>query len=336
MTKKTRNFVLASGAILAVGLTTGLVASFMGLPVSVFSRAAGPDELQYVPADAAVVAYADVRQVMNSEFRERFRRIEPDTRERDEFERQTGVNIEEDIHSVVAAVMPRPEGDRARGPEQSILVLARGRFEQGRIERLALDHGGTVEQYNGATLVTTRDEHTDAPEMALGFLAADLIAFGTYDAIKNAVDAGRGAANVASNTDLMRQIGELDGSSAWAVGRFDTLTRSARLPNELQERLPALTWFSVSGHVNGGVRGVFKAEARDEEAAQNMRDVLQGFLALGRLQAGSNPAVRQMIDSLQLSGEGTSITLGFSVPTEVLDALEALAQAHQGAAVPRP
>ena len=58
----------------------GLVASYMGLPVSVFSSAAGPDELQYVPADAAVVAYANVRDVMNSEFRQRFRQMEPDAR----------------------------------------------------------------------------------------------------------------------------------------------------------------------------------------------------------------------------------------------------------------
>ena len=48
MSNKTRYFVAVSAAILAIGLGTGLVASYMGLPVSVFSSAAGPDELQYV------------------------------------------------------------------------------------------------------------------------------------------------------------------------------------------------------------------------------------------------------------------------------------------------
>jgi hypothetical protein len=84
--KKTRYFVAVMGAILAVGLGTGLVASYMGLPVSVFSSAAGPEELQYVPADAAVVAYANVREVMNSQFRQRFKDIEPSQDEKNEFE----------------------------------------------------------------------------------------------------------------------------------------------------------------------------------------------------------------------------------------------------------
>src|SRR5829696_6487861 len=98
--KKTRYFVAVSGAILAIGLGTGLVASYMGLPVSLLSSAAGPDELQYVPQDASVVAYANVRDVMNSEFRQRFRQMEPHSQERDEFQQKTGLDIENDIDSV--------------------------------------------------------------------------------------------------------------------------------------------------------------------------------------------------------------------------------------------
>jgi hypothetical protein len=110
MSKKTRYFVMAAVAFLAVGLTTGLVASYMGLSVPVFSRAAGPDELQYVPSNAALVAFANVREVMNSDFRQRFREIEPDSKERDEFEQKTGINIDTDVDTVIAAVMPRAEG----------------------------------------------------------------------------------------------------------------------------------------------------------------------------------------------------------------------------------
>jgi hypothetical protein len=329
MSKKTRYFVMGTVAFLVVGLTTGLVASFMGLSVPVFSRAAGPDELQYVPANAAVVAYANVREVMNSSFRQRFRQIEPDTRERDEFQQKTGINIEEDIDSVVAAVMPRAEGASNWSPEGSVVVLARGRFQQSQLEALALEHGARVEDYNGKRLLT-HEESGRNHNFAVAFLDADLVGVGSVGAIKAAIDAGAGGANVVSNTELMRQINELDASNAWAVGRFDAIASEARLPSEISAKMPAIQWFSAAGHINGGVSGVVKAETRDEEAANNLRDVLRGFVALAKMQADSRPELKSMVDSLQLAGDGRTVSVAFSVPTEVLDALEMMGkQMHQ-------
>jgi hypothetical protein len=333
MSKKTRYFVMGTVAFLAVGLTTGLVASYMGLSVPVFSRAAGPDELQYVPANAAVVAYANVREVMNSDFRQRFRQFEPDTRERDEFQQKTGINIEEDIDSVVAAVMPRAEGATNWSPEGSVVVVARGRFYQSRLEALALEHGGKVEDYSGKRLLTHSDV-SGGDHMAVAFLDADLVAVGGYQAVKNAIDANTGA-NIVSNTELMRQINDLEGSNAWAVGRFDAIASEARLPSEISAQLPSIQWFSAAGHINGGVSGVFKAETRDEESANNLRDVLRGFVALAKMQAGSRPELKGMVDSLLLAGDGKTVSVGFTVPNEVFDALEMMGKKHLEQVEPR-
>ncbi|MGE3191284.1 MAG: hypothetical protein AB7N90_16495, partial [Vicinamibacterales bacterium] len=265
MTKKTRYFVLASVAVLGVGLTTGLVASYMGLPVQVFSQAAGPDELQYVPADASLVAYANVREVMNSEFRQRFRQLEPESRERDDFQQKTGLDIEHDIDSVVAAVVGGAALDDA---EHGMLVLARGRFQQAQLESLALEHGGRVDEYEGIRLLRTPMERrggTKGDDLAMGFLEADVVALGSYDAVRQAIDTTRSGRNVISNTELMRQVGEVEGNNAWAVGRFDAIAREAKLPSEVQAQIPALTWFTAAGHINGGVSGVLSAEARDDE-----------------------------------------------------------------------
>jgi hypothetical protein len=329
MSKKTRYFVMVSVAVLTVGLGTGLVASYLGLPVSLLSSAAGPDELQYVPQDAAVVAYANVRDVMNSEFRQRFRALEPPSSDRDEFERKTGVNIEKDIDTVVAAFLSNAEGTTSDHPQQGAVVLARGRFEATRLESLALEHGGTSEDYRGKRLLSHLDSGK-ADGMAVGFVEADLVALGSISAVKRAIDAGTEQRNVMSNNELMRLVGELGSSNAWAVGRFDALAREARLPSEVQAQLPMVSWFSAAGHVNGGVNGVFKAEARDEASAQNLRDVLRGFLALARLQAGNRPGMQQMVDSLQLAGEGTTVALSFDIPSEFFDALEAMARQKQG------
>ncbi|MGQ0732614.1 MAG: hypothetical protein ACT4QD_03040 [Acidobacteriota bacterium] len=321
MSNKTRYFVLGAGAVLAIGLTTGVVASLVGMPIA-FSQAAGPDELQYVPPDAAVVAYANVHDMLQSSLRERFRRIEPDTQAKDEFQKLTGVDIEQDIQSVVAAMMPGSDGQGLH-EAQGALIVARGRFEPTRLEALAMEHGATVEDYQGKRIIV-HAEH-DGSGVALGFLEADVIAFGGYPAVKRAIDAGSGTVgNIVSNTELMQQIDAVDGSSAWAVGRFDVLARSGRLPSELQAQMPAITWFSAAAHVNGGLNGVFKAEARDEQAAQNVRDLLRGFLALAKIQGEARPEFKVLVDSLQLTGEGRDVALSFTLPAELLDALEAL------------
>lgn len=336
MTKRTRYFVMGAGAILVAGLTTGLVASMVGLP-AVLSRAAGPDELQFVPPDAVLVGYANVREVMSSEFHQRFRRMAPQSPERNEFQEKTGLDIEQDIASVVVAMLPEPGAapsgaDRDRDDSKA-LVLARGRFNAPRLERLALDHGGTVEDYRGKRLLTRIDNHDF---MTMGFLDADLVAMGSDDAVRRAIDAQASGRSVTSNTDLMRQVSEVDGNSAWAVGRFDAIAGHTRLPAEIRAQVPAVTWFSAAGRVDGGLTGQLKAEARDDEAAQNLRDILRGFMALAKLQSGSRPGMKQMVDSLQLAGDGRMVTLQFAVPRELFDALEEMHRQHNPDAAPRP
>jgi hypothetical protein len=327
MSTKTRYFVAISGAILAIGLGTGLVASYMGLPVSVFSSAAGPDELQYVPADAAVVAYANVRDVMNSEFRQRFKDVGPTADQKNQFEEKTGLNIEQDIDSVVVAVSGNVVNDREKG----FLVLGKGRYEAARLEALALEHGAEVGDYQGKRLITHRDGATaDDDVMAVGFVEADLVAFGSLDMVRKSIDARRENRNIVSNNDMMKLVNELDNANAWAVGRFDAIADKANLPSEVRSAMPAITWFSAAGHINGGVSGEFKAEAKDEEAAKNLRDVLGGFLAMAKMQAANQPALQQLADSMIVSGDGKNVALSFSIPTEVLDVLEGLAKSRRG------
>jgi len=40
------------------------------------------------------------------------------------------------------------------------------------------------------------------------------------------------------------------------------------------------------------------------------------------MQSGSEPALKQLVDSLQLTGDGKTITVQFSLPTEAFEALE--------------
>ena len=65
------------------------------------------------------------------------------------------------------------------------------------------------------------------------------------------------------------------------------------------------------------------------QAGQNLRDVVNGFLALARIQAGSKPELQALVNSLQLSGNG-KVSLAFEVPSQVFDLMDG-ARTHKRA-----
>lgn len=315
MTTKTRYFMLGSAGILVLGLCTGLIAYYGGLPTGTFVQAqSGPAELRYLPTDCAVVAYANVREVMSSELRQRLRDHERETGSagREEFQEQTGIDLENDVDEVVAGMLPREE-------ESDSVVLVRGRFDPVRIEAFARSKGGQIEEYQGKRLITHQGEKGD---MGLGFLEPGLLAVGNVVAIRRAIDTARAGSNLTTNADMMKLVQEIrGGNNAWAVGRFDVIANRARLPETVAAQIPPIQRFAAAGRVNGGLSGVFRAEARDEQSATNLRDVARGFLALARLQVGSKPELQGMLDSLELSGTGNFVTLTFTIPMQVFDAI---------------
>jgi hypothetical protein len=332
MTSRTRYFVIASLLVLVVGLGTGVVAYFTGFPTSALSRQGGPDELKYVPSSAALVAFADVHQVMTSDTRQRLRHALPDMPDgQHEFQNQTGIDIERDIDRVVAFVGQRMVEGRSVPAEG--MVLARGRFDQVRIEALVREHGGVVEDYKGGRIISVSPDVPDPPTVksaiALAFLEPGLVAVGTRDMVRGAVDLKDGGASVTTNDEMMVRVKDVDRADAWAVGRFDLLTSQAKLPTEIANRLPPITWFSASSSVNGGFRGVLRAEARDDEAAKNLRDVVRGFMALAKMQAGSRPEFQGVLQSLQLNGSGRTVAISFDLPAQVFDAMAAMADEHR-------
>jgi hypothetical protein len=329
MTARTRYFVIISLLVLGVGLGTGLVAYYVGFPAGAFSRRGGPDELEYIPRDATVVAFANVQEVMASELRRKLHEAipMPETGQH-EIESATGINVETDIDRIVACLHPDPTTTKLTGAG---MVLARGRFNEVKIEALMRDHGATVEDYKGKRLIVADFETGNGKGLSVAFIEPGLVALGSTGLVRSAIDLHQsgdnpqaGLQSVTGNDELMNLVRSLDDGNAWAVGRFDVLQSQAHLSQDLASRLPPITWFAVSGHVNGGLRGVIRAETRDDEAANNLRDVVRGFLALGKLQAGGRPEFQAVLQSLELGGTGKTVALSFTVPSEVFDAIAAM------------
>ena len=177
MTKEDPLFPVWFGHRAAGGSCTGLVAYYTGMPMGAFSRARGPAELRYVPADATLVAYADVQDVMRSEFRQKLRAVMGhDEDGKQEFQKETGIDIEHDIDHVVAFSEP----GSLQGKSYAGMVIASGRFDVAKLEALAREHDGKVEDYKGKRLLTVsgKDDDSEAHSMTVAFLEPGVVARG--------------------------------------------------------------------------------------------------------------------------------------------------------------
>ena len=340
MTKKTRYFMTGSAAVLAGGLCTGLVAYYGG-GFQALVASTGPTELSYVPADASVVAYADVKSIMHSELRQRFKQSVPmpmgEEGQREFFEK-TGIDIENDIDYIVAAATALP----GSGNPPNGVIVARGRFDVVKLEGLAVEHGAQVQEYKGKRLLTLNHgsstveapadgtavtTQTNNKTGVLAFLEPGLVALGDLTSVQRAIDAQLSAHSITSNNEMMDLVTDIEQTNnAWAVGRFDLIASQAKLPDEIAGKIPPVKWLAIAGHVNGGVSAQLRAEANDDQAAENLRGVLNGVISLAKLQGQNDPKLTSLINSLQLTGSGTTVRLSFSVPAEIFELMQPKAQ----------
>lgn len=317
MTKRTQRFVFLGVTVLVLGLGTGLVASYVGLPNLGIVGTDGPAELAYVPADATVVAFADVRQVMDSELRQKLLKVSPDAdRGADSFQAETGINLQTDVDHLVASVSGAP--DPSNPANMRPLLVARGRFDTARIEAALRAKGGTVEDYKGKRLITVENE------LGLAFVEPDLAVVGVPASVRRAIDTKASGENVTGNANVMRLVRDFENGNAWVVAHVEAVTSSNVIPAEIKSQLPPVTWLALSGRIDDGVRAVVRAEARDEAAANNLRDVVRGLVALARLQTAQHAELATLVNSLELGGQGTTVSLSLTVPPAVIDMLGTL------------
>ena len=322
MTKKTRYFVIGAGAVLIVGLGGGLIAYLA------YNRVAGmpggvPPEMRYVPANATVVAFADVQAVMNSELRRSLLpSIDPESRKgRRMMNDFAGVDVEKQVNRVVAYVEPHqaPDPHAQVNPEiPRALLLVQGTFDPTRLEASISERGGASEDYKGRKIFVHREREHD---VALGVVGSDLIAMGEANLVRGVLDASQTsglARNITSNPEMMNLIRDNAGSTAWVVGQFDEIRRRMRLPSGVSSQVPPIRLVSVKANINGGVKAMIRAEAGDKAAADQLRDVVRGFISLARLQSGAKPEVDGLLKSIELSGNDSSVRLSVTVSPEAL------------------
>lgn len=336
MTKKTRYFVVGAATVLVVGVGGGLVAYLM------YTRGASvpaglPPEIRFVPANAEMVAYANVKAVFNSEFhRQLMSHLDSESRKgRQMMHDFAGVDLQKQVDHVVMYVEPFVTGAKEEPvahhvPRASLLVS--GTFDEARIEQAIREKGGELEQYNGHKVYV--HEHGEG-QVAVGFVRPGLIALGQADLVRRAIDHVRTSASatpdITENAEVMPLIRDNAGSTAWVVGRFDEVRRRMNLPEAVAGQVPPIRFVSAKANINGGVKATLRADTGDEAAAQQLRDVTRGFLSLAQIHGGGKTEVQSLLKSIELTSNDKTVRLSFAVSPEHL---RALTPRGRGAAAP--
>ncbi len=342
MTHKTRYFLVGASFLLMVGIGVGLVA-YYGTSRAAAIPSGLPDELRYVPATAELVGYVDVHTVMGSDLRRQLERATASERHGDKHKGDihdvAGIDLETQVNHIVgylekieadaSTAQGAQPADPRREPQPRGLMLAQGTFEQAKVEQFIREHGGTLEDYHGKRLAVHHVSPDDpenkvrqghAEEMAVGFLQPNLIALGHVDLVRRAIDRSTNPsadASVTSNTEVMNMARDASGETAWVVGHFDAVSRRMGVPSALRQQVPPLRMVSAKAHINGGVKATIKAETADQAAADQVRDVLRGFITLIRMQAGAKPEFQSALKTLELGGTGSTVQLSFAMTPEV-------------------
>ena len=177
MTKRTRYFMFGSVTVLLVGLCTGLVAYYTGMPMGAFGQPSGPAELRYVPARRHAGGLRRRADVMQSEFRQKLRAAIDRRRGR------AGGVPEGDRHRHRARHRPRRGVHRARsaGAESYTgMVIATGRFDPARLEALAREHERPGRGLQGQASAHRRGDRTTTrsrtQSMTVAFLEPGVVA----------------------------------------------------------------------------------------------------------------------------------------------------------------
>ena len=246
------------------------------------------------------VAYANVHEVMVSELRQRIRRTVPiPDNGQQEFENQTGINIETDIDRVVACLAPpRRRTPRCRSPawssraagstkrqDRSADALARsaGRKLQGRAADRRRRISTPVDGRSGPLRRACRWRYRAGPGRRRQHARSCAAQSTSRRAAATTSRERRGDERV-KTFECGNTPGPSGGSTRCTARRSFRPVSRARFRRSRGSRRPA--------RIDSGVAGTFRADARDDESATSLRDMFRGIIAFARLQTNAHPEIR--------------------------------------------
>ncbi len=201
------------------------------------------------------------------------------------------------------------------GEKQAVFAVA-GKFDKARLLTLLdLDEKHQEIPYGGATILVTKDGQG-------AFITDGLIVYSeSRPAIEKVLDTAAGKAKNFSSSKLHAAFKDLS-SGAFLSGVVEDLAglgmevRQSKIVDTTKDLL------FVAQEKGDRFQVRLQVTADSPESAKNMADIVQGFIALGRMSQGEGhrPIPASLIDGLQIKIDGKVVRLELDMPSrEVAD-----------------
>jgi hypothetical protein len=320
----TRSRLVVLSALIVVGV--GVVGALGALYFDPARAAVGPlpAEGLALPGDTRFVMGFDVHRFVASPFYQRFgkdRLGQGRPPGFTELEEKTGLNPERDVDRILFA---------GRGVEkgQEGVLLVSGRFDRTKLSRAIETEtkGVTSKGHEGTTMYLFREE-AGKKAGAAAFLDDDTLVLGPRESVEATItNYAGGKAPMRSNAALVALLESVKpGSTFWAVGDQSVLSRlPLSIPGAAGQgsiSLPPVKSVVVTGDLDPMVAVELTGEAVDGKAAQNLADVVRGFVALASLQANQKPELKDLASAISVTTDAARVHVNLRVPYELIDSL---------------
>ena len=321
----TRSRLVVLSSLVVVGV--GVVGALGALYFDPARAAVGPLPAKglALPGDTQFVMGFDVHRFVASPFYQRFgkdRQGQGRPPGFTELEEKTGLNPERDVDRIVFAGRSVD-----KGPEGGVILVS-GRFDRTKLSRAieTESKGVTFKSHEGTTVYLFR-EGAGARSGAVAFLDDDTLVLGPRAGVEATItNYAGGKAPVRANASLMALLESVrPGSTFWAVGDQSVLSRlPLSIPGAAGQgsvSLPPIKSVVVTGDLEPMVAVELTGEAVDSKAAQNLADVVRGFVALASLQASQKPELKDLASAVSVTTDATRVHVNVRVPYELIDSL---------------
>jgi hypothetical protein len=290
------------------------------------------DLLAMVPSGTKLLTGMDVDRAKASPFGQYFlRRVDSEESHFREFSQQTGFDPRRDLQKVMFAGLG-PAGDHA---QSRFVILARGIFDDDRIQAAAAAKGSMVQTFQGVRMIVQKGEQQST---AVAFPEIGLAVMGDAATVREII--GQRASPVSLDPELLARVNQIGADSdLWFVSlQPGSFLREHMDTQEAPQFRNAQALQSIrqsSGGMQLGdvVKLSFDAVTRSPQDATSLVDVMRFASSMMQTQRQNDPRagiLGSALDLMQLKADGNSVHASLSLAEKEVERLIAAGEPKRG------